>query len=342
MKLIKSHTIRSYLTKVAVIVGLAAAFAMIITGTAIDANATASCAATMLKVGSRGDCVADLQNRLNSAGSSVGRADSQFGPKTRDGVKDYQRKNGLKDDGIAGTKTWGSLINGGVATPAGSSVPLAPSGQGFDSKSRGQASDLQNRLATAGFPVGRAGADGVIGGDTKMAVKAFQQHYGIPATGAVDGRTWQTLLANPSAPASRLGHLNAIKSRGGVNIVADKSDRTAYVFRDGRLLRAITVRFGGEGVQSGVPYSKSTPSGVFWVQAKKVDGRSLLYNADMPYFTVFNGDIGFHQSANFANNGYGLNGTSGSHGCVNIGNANDAKFIYDSATPGHTRVAVQG
>ena len=312
----------------------------VLPGTAPAATAAANCTASVLKQGSKGSCVTEMQKRLNAAGSSVGSVDGSFGPKTRAGVIDYQTKNRLIVDGIAGPQTWRSLTS---STPKPATAkPAAAASSTLQVGSRGdRVRDLQNRLARASFAVGRAGADGSFGGDTRAAVVKFQQHYKLPATGVVDTKTWNTLVNNPGAPASRLSHLHSIKNNAGVNIVADKSDRVAYVFKDGKLQRAITVRFGGQGVYKGVPFNKSTPNGTFWVQAKVLHGYSYLYEAKMPYFVVFNGHIGFHQSADFAATGYGADGKRGSNGCVNIGNANDAKFVYDMSTTGKTRVAGQ-
>ncbi|MGP9795804.1 lytic murein transglycosylase [Halomonas sp. 86] len=47
------------------------------------------------------DDVKELQRRLNEAGYSVGRADGVMGPNTRQGVRDFQRSQGLTPDGFA-------------------------------------------------------------------------------------------------------------------------------------------------------------------------------------------------------------------------------------------------
>ncbi len=50
----------------------------------------------------------------------------------------------------------------------------------------------QKRLNTLGHAAGEA--DGVFGPVTQAAVIAYQQNRGIPATGKLDNRTWQSLL----------------------------------------------------------------------------------------------------------------------------------------------------
>ena len=53
----------------------------------------------LLKQGTRGDAVKKLQEKLAVS------ADAQFGPGTEKAVRDYQQKNGLVADGIAGPAT---------------------------------------------------------------------------------------------------------------------------------------------------------------------------------------------------------------------------------------------
>ncbi len=64
--------------------------------------------------GSKGENVKTLQNLLNQQGYSLDE-DGVFGAKTRAAVKDYQKKNGLLLDGIAGDQTWGSLLSANTA-----------------------------------------------------------------------------------------------------------------------------------------------------------------------------------------------------------------------------------
>ena len=59
----------------------------------------------LLRKGSRGADVKELQQNLNSLGYNVGTADGIFGLKTEAGVKAFQKANGLAVDGIAGPKT---------------------------------------------------------------------------------------------------------------------------------------------------------------------------------------------------------------------------------------------
>jgi hypothetical protein len=82
--------------------------------------------ATILKKGSKGEEVKDLQRKL---GISV---DGIFGSGTEQAVKNFQSKNGLTADGIVGNKTWAKL-NGTSGTTSGTSKPSSSSGK-YDEK----------------------------------------------------------------------------------------------------------------------------------------------------------------------------------------------------------------
>ena len=59
--------------------------------------------------GSTGSAVSKLQTVLNQHGYDLA-VDGIFGVKTQAAVRDYQKKNSLKLDVIAGPETWGSLL----------------------------------------------------------------------------------------------------------------------------------------------------------------------------------------------------------------------------------------
>ena len=62
-------------------------------------------AASRLRKGSRGAAVKTLQTALQNQGFYTGKIDGIFGSGTVKAVKAFQRKNGLKADGIAGPQT---------------------------------------------------------------------------------------------------------------------------------------------------------------------------------------------------------------------------------------------
>lgn len=77
-------------------------------------NALSSCigdGSTLLRKGSRGEAVRNLQESLISHGYSVGSygADGAFGEGTYNAVIKFQRDHGLSQDGIVGPATWNAL-----------------------------------------------------------------------------------------------------------------------------------------------------------------------------------------------------------------------------------------
>lgn len=63
----------------------------------------------LLKRGAKGEAVKKLQIALNRLGFSCGSADGDFGPKTEDAVKRFQRAHGLEADGEFGPLTYAAL-----------------------------------------------------------------------------------------------------------------------------------------------------------------------------------------------------------------------------------------
>ena len=64
----------------------------------------------LICMGSRGDAVRTLQEKLNSLGYNSGAVDGIFGVNTRAAVLSYQKANGLVADGYVGKLTWGKLL----------------------------------------------------------------------------------------------------------------------------------------------------------------------------------------------------------------------------------------
>ena len=92
---------------------------------------------TSLRVGSSGDPVRALQQKLLAAGFDPQGVDGKFGANTKTAVERYQRSKGLEVDGIAGNQTMRAF--GGQSTfepaPAGPRGPgTTAAGSGFEHK----------------------------------------------------------------------------------------------------------------------------------------------------------------------------------------------------------------
>ena len=82
-----------------------------------DGNASA-----LSKMGSRGDEVVQIQQKLKDMGYYQGNVDGMYGYQTMNAVKDFQNDNSLSVDGIAGTQTLTALgITGSTGSNVGSS-----------------------------------------------------------------------------------------------------------------------------------------------------------------------------------------------------------------------------
>jgi murein L,D-transpeptidase YcbB/YkuD len=79
-----------------------------------DQFATKQKTRPVLKRGSEGNDVVELQKILKKLGFDCGDIDGSFGPRVEKAVKDLQEERGLTPDGSCGPKTW-AAIDGFVA-----------------------------------------------------------------------------------------------------------------------------------------------------------------------------------------------------------------------------------
>ena len=71
-------------------------------------NTLAGC--PQLSTTSKGSITKLMQERLSNFGYSVGKIDGSNGPNTQKAIKQFQKDNGLKVDGVVGTNTWKKLL----------------------------------------------------------------------------------------------------------------------------------------------------------------------------------------------------------------------------------------
>ncbi|MEZ6188589.1 MAG: peptidoglycan-binding protein [Planctomycetota bacterium] len=126
--------------------------------------------------GSNGPAVSALQRRLNLFGATPALTeDGDFGQKTEDALRSFQRRYGLADSGREDPATRAAL-----AAPS----PLRRGRRGSEVER------LQTRLNAhgAGLTV-----DGAFGAQTERALRAFQRGAGIEASGVLDPPTQAAL-----------------------------------------------------------------------------------------------------------------------------------------------------
>ncbi|NLY60033.1 MAG: peptidoglycan-binding protein, partial [Clostridiales bacterium] len=153
----------------------------------------------LLRVGSRGSAVVDLQKKLNALGYNVGKADGIFGSKTRSAVMAFQKANGLSADGIVGPATKAKLNGASTSSKPKTTKPTdakeetssrskSTITQTLRQGSRGsQVKALQQLLNSLGYNAGKA--DGIFGSKTRSAVIAFQKANKLAADGIVGPAT---------------------------------------------------------------------------------------------------------------------------------------------------------
>lgn len=121
-------------------------------------------AAVVLEIGSSGENVKKVQNRLIQYGYLSGTADGKYGEKTRDAVILFQKRNGLTADGRVGAKTAAAL--GVTLSSSGNSTNTVISSDHrllaklVYAEARGEsykgqvavAAVVLNRVASASFP----------------------------------------------------------------------------------------------------------------------------------------------------------------------------------------------
>jgi peptidoglycan hydrolase-like protein with peptidoglycan-binding domain len=90
------------------------------------AAAAPAAAAPMLREGSSGPAVREMQQQLRAAGFNPGPIDGKFGPRTEAAVNAFQRARGLSVDGIVGPQTRGALGQVPGRPTAPGQVPLPP------------------------------------------------------------------------------------------------------------------------------------------------------------------------------------------------------------------------
>ncbi|MBO3463624.1 peptidoglycan-binding protein [Aetokthonos hydrillicola Thurmond2011] len=124
-----------------------------------------------LRLGDRGEAVRVLQAQLIKAKYLEGEPNGYYGPYTADAVKRFQAANYLSVSGVAGPTTRAKLY---------SLVNTTPNKSEFD------VLEIQRRLRDQGFYKGPL--NGVLGNDTKKAIKQAQEFYGISLSDVRSGR----------------------------------------------------------------------------------------------------------------------------------------------------------
>lgn len=156
-----------------------------------------------VKSGDKGIIVRSIQSMLQMKGYSV-TVNGTYDSKTVSAVKAFQKKNGLKADGICGEDTQSLLFGNGLSSsatatpkPTASPTPLPelekPRSTVRKGSSGSDARLVQQRLIDLGYLTGKA--DGKFGSQSVAALKDFQENNRLVADGVAGSGTNAVLFS---------------------------------------------------------------------------------------------------------------------------------------------------
>lgn len=151
-----------------------------------------------LKVGSSGDAVTKLQERLTELGFYTGEVTGYFGEATEAAYKAFQKAAGLTPDGVAGQDELELLYSDEAPTAKAEKKKDTEEEKKDDGTYKlgdqgDKVSEIQQKLADLGYYAGEI--TGYFGEVTELAVKDFQTVNGLEATGVVDETTYDLLFS---------------------------------------------------------------------------------------------------------------------------------------------------
>jgi len=142
----------------------------------------------LLKYGSRGQDVRDLQQALNAYRSKMGLpsigAEGTFGPSTLRAVTQFQRANGLEADGVVGENTWKKLLGEKAAAPE-------PKPGSTTARVLEQRQAIESAAEKYGVPPNLIAA--IISGDLDKAIAAYNAGIGAVRQASKEGQDPRTV-----------------------------------------------------------------------------------------------------------------------------------------------------
>lgn len=194
-------------------------------GTAVKVNTMSPADGATMKLNSTGEPVGQLQSMLKNLGYYNGEITKKYDTATKQAVVAFQKKNGLKSDGLAGAETR-ALLENGAGLPADATPTPKPTAEPTPTKEpvweipkstvkRGSegadAKTVQTRLKELGYYQGSV--DGKFGRASVNALKNFQTNNALNADGIAGKKTYAKLfnasavpfaVAETPAPASEI------------------------------------------------------------------------------------------------------------------------------------------
>lgn len=194
-----------------------------------------------LRVGSSGQNVLTLQQKLREAGFNPGPLDGDFGPLTDRAVRAFQRARGLDVDGVAGPATAGALGLSGFDAPpprVDGTSPAVPPPNGTGTRT------TQEFLWNA---LGQQGKAYVYGAETRISDPNPQ------AFDCSELVEWAARRAGVSIPDGSINQINAarpmsveeaLRTPGALLFRSGNPNHIAISLGDGRTIEARGRRYG--------------------------------------------------------------------------------------------------
>lgn len=318
----------------------------------------------LLRYGSTGDDVKDLQLRLTTLGYYKGKISGNYLEATRSAVKSFQHVNKLEETGEADQETQEAIYSDfaiakadmeeETSTPQpelssflvdenenGAPMPEAP--VEFTKKLKSGSSgklvkQLQERLHELGY------YDGPISGNyqknTVRAVKAVQTQNGMETTGVTDEATWNIIFNDrkivmpdqtpkPTPTPVPIPFAITVDVRNQIVHVYGRDENGEYTV----VVRQMICSTGKVGTPS--------PVGDWVLNGRKAKWCVFPKWGDYArYWTRINSSVAFHSpiyrsvsNTDMKVSSYNKLGQRASHGCVRLTVA-DAKWIYDNVPAG--------
>lgn len=143
-----------------------------------------------IQLGSEGDSVTKLQERLQELGYYKGEITGYFDEETEDAYIFFQTTAGVTVDGISGNSDQELLYS--------DDAPYAPEKPVQDEATTKRNNDVQTKLKELNYYWGDC--DGILGEMSIEAIKSFQYINGLVATGEIDDETYKAIMSETAEP----------------------------------------------------------------------------------------------------------------------------------------------
>ena len=167
-----------------------------------------------IRLNDTGEPVGEVQAKLKELGYYAGDITKKYDTATRSAVTAFQKKNGLKADGLAGMATR-TLLESGTALPADATATPKPGAEPTPAPTQtweipkstvkngsegADAKKVQTRLKELGYYQGKV--DGKFGRASMNALKNFQTNNGLKADGVAGKDTYTKLFSSEAVSYS--------------------------------------------------------------------------------------------------------------------------------------------